>query len=170
VAGPNPVPSPGSPASDPDVYLKVAPSGTYPGFDQCFANGVPADQAAVLAATQRPSALSAGSDPSGVPAWKTIPSWAVVGTADHVIPLAEQLFMAHRADAHITEINSGHLSLITHPRAVTQAIIAAANTVGCPPRPARGPGPPARRDLGPAGPRMSPARPTARPAKRRELP
>ena len=78
--------------------------------------------------------------------------------------------MAHRAGAHITEINSGHLSLITHPGAVTQAIIAAANTVGCPPRPARGPGPPARRDLGPAGPRMSPARPTARPAKRRELP
>ena len=38
--------------------------------------------------------------------------------------------MAHRAGAHITEINSGHLSLITHPRAVTQAIIAAANTTG----------------------------------------
>ena len=76
----NPVPSPGSPATDPDIYLKVAPSGTYPGFDQCFANGVPAAQAAVLAATQRPSALSAGSAPSGVPAWKTIPSWAVVGT------------------------------------------------------------------------------------------
>jgi pimeloyl-ACP methyl ester carboxylesterase len=126
----NPVPSPGSPATDPDIYLKVAPSGTYPGFDQCFANGVPAAQAAVLAATQRPSALNAGSDPSGVPAWKTIPSWAVVGTADHVIPLAEQLFMAHRAGAHITKINSGHLSLITHPGAVTRAIIAAANTTG----------------------------------------
>jgi pimeloyl-ACP methyl ester carboxylesterase len=108
----------------------VAPSGTYPGFDQCFANGVPAARAAVLAATQRPSALSAGSVPSGIPAWKTIPSWAVVGTADHVIPLAEQVFMAHRADAHITEINSGHLSLITHPGAVTRVIIAAANTTG----------------------------------------
>jgi pimeloyl-ACP methyl ester carboxylesterase len=126
----NPVPSPGSPPSDPDIYLKVAPSGTYPGFGQCFANGVPAGQAAVLAATQRPSALSAGSAPSGAPAWKTIPSWAVVGTADHVIPLAEQLFMARRAGAHVTEINSGHLSLITHPGAVTQAIIAAANSTG----------------------------------------
>jgi pimeloyl-ACP methyl ester carboxylesterase len=126
----NPVPSPGSPPSDPDIYLKVAPSETYPGFGQCFANGVPAGQAAVLAATQRPSALSAGSAPSGAPAWKTIPSWAVVGTADHVIPLAEQLFMARRAGAHVTEINSGHLSLITHPGAVTQAIIAAANSTG----------------------------------------
>ena len=126
----NPVPSPGSPASDPDIYLKVAPSGTYPGFNQCFANGVPAGQAAVLAATQRPSALSAGSAPSGRPAWKTIPSWAAVGTADHVIPLAEQLFMAHRAGAHVTEINSGHLSLITRPGAVTQAIITAASSTG----------------------------------------
>jgi pimeloyl-ACP methyl ester carboxylesterase len=106
----------------------MAPSGTYPGFDQCFANGVPASQAAMLAATQRPSALSAGSAPSVTPAWKTIPSWAVVGTADHVIPLAEQLFMAHRAGAHITEINSGHLSLISHPGAVTQTIIAASTT------------------------------------------
>ena len=54
----------------------------------------------------------------------------MVGTADHVIPLAEQLFMAHRAGAHITEINSGHLSLITHPGAVTRAIIAAASATG----------------------------------------
>ena len=126
----NPVPSPGAPASDPDIYLRVAPNGTYPGFDQCFANGVPAAQAAVLAATQRPSLLSVGSDPSGVPAWKKIPSWAVIGTADHVIPLAEQRFMAHRAGAHITEINSGHLSLITHPGAVTRVIIQAATAIG----------------------------------------
>jgi pimeloyl-ACP methyl ester carboxylesterase len=122
----NIVPYPGAPAGDADAYLKVAPSGTYPGFDQCFANGVPATQAAVLAATQRPIALSAGAAPSGVPAWKTIPSWAVVGTADHAIPPAELLFMAKRAHAHITKINSGHLSLITHPGAVTRVIIEAA--------------------------------------------
>ena len=54
----------------------------------------------------------------------------MIGTADHVIPLAEQLFMAHRAGAHITEINSGHLSLITHPGAVTRVIIQAASATG----------------------------------------
>jgi pimeloyl-ACP methyl ester carboxylesterase len=52
-----------------------------------------------------PSLPRAGTGP---PAWKTIPSWAVIGTADHVIPPAELLFMAHRAHAHITEINAGH--------------------------------------------------------------
>jgi pimeloyl-ACP methyl ester carboxylesterase len=118
---------PGAPSGDSDAYLKVAPDGTYPGFADCLANGVPASQVAILAATQRPIAFSAFTDPSGPPAWQTIPSWAVIGTADHVIPPAELLFMAHRAHAHITEINAGHLSLITNPGAVTRVIIAAAN-------------------------------------------
>jgi pimeloyl-ACP methyl ester carboxylesterase len=126
----NAVPFPGASAGDFDTYLKTGPDLPYPGFAQCFANGLPASQAAVLAATQRPLAFSAGSDPSGVPAWQTIPSWSLIGTADHVIPPAEQLFMSKRAKAHITEINSGHLSLISHPGAVTRVIIAAAQATG----------------------------------------
>jgi pimeloyl-ACP methyl ester carboxylesterase len=117
---------PGSPAGDVDAYLKTAPDLPYPGFAQCFANGLPASEAALLAATQRPIAYSAGSDPSGVPAWETIPSWDVIGTADQVIPPAEQLFMANRAHARITEVNAGHLSLISDPGAVTSVILAAA--------------------------------------------
>ena len=96
------VPYPGGPAGDMDAYLKVGPNGTYPGFAQCFANGVPAQQAAELAVGQRPIALSAGSEKSGVPAWRTIPSWALIGTADHVIPPAELAAMANRAGSHIT--------------------------------------------------------------------
>lgn len=126
----NLVPYPGSPAGDYDAYLQVAPGNGYAGFDQCFANGVPAAQAALLAATQRPFAVSAGSDPSGVPAWKTIPSWAIIGTADHVIPPAEQLATARVAGAHITMIDSGHLSLITHPDTVTSVILQAVRAVG----------------------------------------
>ncbi|MEV0035900.1 alpha/beta hydrolase [Streptomyces sp. NPDC050804] len=118
----NLVPYPGSPQGDFDAYLKVEANGVYQGFADCFANGVPRDQAQLLAAGQRPFAVSAGSEPSGTPAWKTIPSWAVVGTADHVIPPAEQLAMATRAKAHITKVNAGHLSLITRPGAVTDVI------------------------------------------------
>ena len=103
---------------------------TYDQFRYAFANGLPASQAAMLAVTQRPIAFSAGSDPSGVPAWQTIPSWSLIGTADHVIPPAEQLFMSKRAHAHITEIDAGHLSLISHPSAVTRVIIAAAQATG----------------------------------------
>jgi pimeloyl-ACP methyl ester carboxylesterase len=124
------VPYPGAPAGDFDTYLKTGPDLTYPGFAQCFANGLPAGRAAMLAATQRPIAFSTGSDPSGVPAWLTIPSWSLIGTADHVVPPAEQLFMSKRASAHITEVDSGHLSLISHPGAVTRVIIAAAQAIG----------------------------------------
>jgi pimeloyl-ACP methyl ester carboxylesterase len=101
--------------NDVDTYLKVGPNLTYPGFDQCFANGVPARKAAELAAGQRPLALSAGSEASGVPAWLTIPSWALVGTADHVIPPAELVSMADRAHAHIEYVDAGHLSMVSHP-------------------------------------------------------
>jgi pimeloyl-ACP methyl ester carboxylesterase len=120
------VPYPGAPAGDFDVYLKTGPDLPYPGFARCFANGLPASDAAILAATQSPIAFSAGSAPSGVPAWQTIPSWDVIGTADHVIPPAEQLFMAHRAGAHVTTVNASHLALISQPGVVSHVILDAA--------------------------------------------
>ena len=120
------VPYPGAPAGDVDLYLKATADGPYPGFAECFANGLPASMAAVLAATQRPLAFSAASAPSGDPAWLTIPSWSIIGTADHVLPEAEQLFMSQRANAHITQINAGHLSMISNPGAVTAVIAEAA--------------------------------------------
>src|SRR5215470_8264474 len=101
---------------DVDLYVKQS---LFPG---CFANGLPPAEGAVLAATQRPLAASVLDEPSGTPAWAAIPSWAVIGTADHVIPPAQQLFMANRAHAHITEINAPHLSMISNPDAVTRVI------------------------------------------------
>jgi pimeloyl-ACP methyl ester carboxylesterase len=115
----NIVPIAGGPAGDADLYLKPSLVPT------CFANGLPAGQAAVIAATQRPLAASALSATFGPPAWKTIPSWAVIGTEDHVIPLASQTFMAHRAGARITDVKAGHLSLITEAPVVTNVILQA---------------------------------------------
>jgi pimeloyl-ACP methyl ester carboxylesterase len=120
------VPYPGAPAGDFDVYLKAGPDLPYLGFARCFANDLPASEAAILAATQSPIAFSAGSAVSGVPAWHAIPSWDVIGTADHVIPPAEQLFMAQRAGAHVTKVDASHLSLISQPGAVSRVILAAA--------------------------------------------
>jgi pimeloyl-ACP methyl ester carboxylesterase len=116
----NLVPYPDAPAGDVDTYIKqsLVPS--------CFASGLPAAQAAVIAATQRPLAASTLGEPSGPPAWKTIPSWDVIGTADRVLPPAEQLFMAKRAGAHITKVNAGHLSMIADPGVVAQVIEQAA--------------------------------------------
>jgi pimeloyl-ACP methyl ester carboxylesterase len=117
------------------VSYPGAPSGTdllvkpsvFPG---CFAKGLPAGEAAVLAATQRGLATNAITDPSGAPAWATIPSWDIIGMKDRIVTPAEQLFMAHRAHAHITEINAPHLSMISNPGVVASVITQAARATG----------------------------------------
>ena len=104
-----------------DLYIKQA---LFPGI---FAKGVSKQKAAVLAAGQRPLTLAALSETStGTPAWKTIPSWDVVGTADRVIPRAQQEFMAHRASARVTKVDAPHLSMVSDPRVVTRVIVSAA--------------------------------------------
>jgi pimeloyl-ACP methyl ester carboxylesterase len=118
------VPYPGGPPGDVDTDIKPS---VVPG---CFATGLPAKQAAVIAATQRPLAASTLGEASGTPAWKTIPSWAVIGTADRVIPPALLLSMAQRAGAHITDVKAGHLSLISDPGGVTDVIEQAAQATG----------------------------------------
>jgi pimeloyl-ACP methyl ester carboxylesterase len=109
------VPIPGG-GGDVDTYIKPS---LVPG---CFASGLPRSQAAVIAAIQRPLAASTLTETSGPPAWKTIPSWAVIGTADRVLPPAEQKVMSKRAGAHITYVNAGHLSMIADPEAVAEVI------------------------------------------------
>ena len=108
-----------------DVYLRWEPNGPYPGFVDCFANGAEPDTAAVLSAVQRPATLAQYGEASGPPAWKTIPSWSLIGTLDNVIPLALQEEMSSRAGAHISRVKAGHLSLITRPGDVTKVILSA---------------------------------------------
>ena len=71
---------------------------------------------------RRPIALGAFTAPSGPPAWENIPSWAVIGRDDQVIPPAELTFMAQRAHSQITHVKAGHLSMIRQPRAVANVI------------------------------------------------
>jgi pimeloyl-ACP methyl ester carboxylesterase len=72
----------------------------------------------------RPLTSLAVSQKSGVPARKTIPSWAVIGAADHAIPPAELLAMARPAHAPVTmAAGSPHLALISNPGLVTRVIL-----------------------------------------------
>jgi pimeloyl-ACP methyl ester carboxylesterase len=109
-----------------DLYLRWDANPPYEGYTECFANGVPPKQAAVLLAEQRPGAAAQFSEPSGEPAWKTIPSWALIGTEDQVIPLALQEMFTKRAGATVSRVEAGHLSLITCPAEVTEVILSAA--------------------------------------------
>ena len=119
---------PSQPAGDYDLYLKVPPGTDYAGFDACFATDVQTQKANVLAVTQRPIALGYFTAPSGSPAWASIPSWAVIGTDDQVIPPTELTFMAQRAHSQITDVKAGHLSMITQPWTVANVINQAAQS------------------------------------------
>jgi pimeloyl-ACP methyl ester carboxylesterase len=119
----NVVPYPGAPAGDVDLYLKQE---VYP---SCFANTIAAKQAKAMAASQRPITASASAEPSGPPAWKTIPSWYLVGTLDKVIPPYLQTFMAQRANAQIVQVKAPHPSMVSSPGAVGGLIETAAQAV-----------------------------------------
>lgn len=118
------VPFPGAPKGVTDWYMKPAV------FMQVLANGLPKPEAEALAATQRPIASNALTETSGAPAWKTIPSWDVIGTDDQILPPALQEQMAQRAGSHVTKIAAGHLGLISHPDAVAKVIVTAAQHAG----------------------------------------
>ncbi len=114
-------PYPGAPAGDVDLYVKQSV------FVAAFGNDLPAKTAWALAAGQRPLSFLGGQEPSGPPAWATIPSWALIGTLDNVIPPAEQRIMAARAGATTVEVAAGHLSMLSQSGAVAKLIEQAAH-------------------------------------------
>jgi pimeloyl-ACP methyl ester carboxylesterase len=102
-------------------------------FHHQFAADVPAEQAALMAATQRPvteAALSTGL-PTETPAWQHIPSWFVYGDQDRNIPAALHRFMADRAGAKATREMAGasHALSVSDPDAVTATILDAVAAV-----------------------------------------
>jgi pimeloyl-ACP methyl ester carboxylesterase len=54
-------------------------------FHEVFAGDLPAAQAAVLGAAQRPVPAAVFGEKSGPPAWKNLPAWAVVVTGDKIL-------------------------------------------------------------------------------------
>jgi pimeloyl-ACP methyl ester carboxylesterase len=96
-------------------------------FHHQFCADVPADQAALMGATQRPvteAALTEGL-PTDTPAWRNLPSWFVYGDRDLNIPAALQRFMADRAGAKDTREVAGasHALSVADPGAVAATIL-----------------------------------------------
>jgi pimeloyl-ACP methyl ester carboxylesterase len=114
---------PGSPEGDVEAFLK--PDTVH----NSFAQDLKEEDRWLIVASQRPITLSANTTPSVSAAWKTIPSWAVVGTQDRVIPPATQRRMAERAGATITEVAASHVSMVSNPQAAIDAILAAVAAV-----------------------------------------
>ena len=95
-----------------------------------FAADLSAEQAAVMAATQRPVSELAFSEPNGEPAWKKLPSWAVVATGDKAAGTDVVRSMAERAGATITEAEGSHVIMISKPQVVADVILSAVAAVG----------------------------------------
>jgi pimeloyl-ACP methyl ester carboxylesterase len=109
-------PIPGAPEGVVDTYL--LPSAVA----SSFAPDVSAEDQAIIAATQRPASFAAVAEPSGAPAWKGIPAFALIGTQDRIIPPAQQHAMAANAGAEVTEIEASHVAMLSQPGAVAALI------------------------------------------------
>lgn len=99
-----------------DVYVDVAK------FPAVFAAGVDEQLAKVLAVSQRPLAGVAFEEPAPVAAWRTKPSWGLVSSADHTINPDVERFGYSRAGMTVTEVDSSHLVMLAHPKAVVELI------------------------------------------------
>jgi pimeloyl-ACP methyl ester carboxylesterase len=110
-----------TPAGDTAIEFVVDPQK----FHDAFAADLPAETAAIMAASQRPVADRAFSDPATAPAWKDRPSWAVIGTGDRAAGADLTRSMAQRAGATITEVVASHVVMVSQPDAVTEVIMQA---------------------------------------------
>ena len=111
------LPYPGAPAGAVDLYLKKDI------FLHDFGNDLPEGEATRLWATQRAASTRAFETPSKAAAWKTIPSWYFISSGDRIITPTSEKAMAERAHSHVTVFDGGsHLTLISHPDAVTAVI------------------------------------------------
>jgi pimeloyl-ACP methyl ester carboxylesterase len=111
--------------SDGTTDLYIAPDS----FHEIFCQDVPAQQAALMAATQRPATQEALVEPSGErPLWKDVPSWFLIGEEDRIIPAELQRHMAVRARAQREVVVEGasHAISVSRPDATVHPILEAA--------------------------------------------
>lgn len=97
-------------------------------FHDQFAADVPAAEARLMAAGQRPVAEAALSEASTAPAWKHLPSWFIYGDSDRNIPPVAMGFMAERAKSRQTVVVKGasHVVMVSHAPEVARLIEKAA--------------------------------------------
>ncbi|RRA48818.1 alpha/beta fold hydrolase [Acidipila sp. EB88] len=121
-------PPPGAAAVKPDAhgFLWIEREQLH----KVFAGDATDDEAAVLAAVQKPLSVAAFEEKQGTPAWATIPSWYLVCTEDQMIPPPAQQFLAERMQATVHSVPSSHCPFLSHPQAVADIIALAAESVG----------------------------------------
>ena len=95
-------------------------------FRELFCADVPATEARVAAATQKPIHNSAFGASVPQAAWKNIPSWYLVSQDDRAINPELERFYAKRMNAKTSEVKASHVAFISHPDVVARLIEQAA--------------------------------------------
>ncbi len=96
-------------------------------FREIFAADLNERLASAMAAAQRPASVVTLGEPTGVPAWRTIPSWAVIPTADKAIGVALLRSMAEHAEMKTVSVTgASHVVMVSRPTATAKVILDAA--------------------------------------------
>jgi pimeloyl-ACP methyl ester carboxylesterase len=95
-------------------------------FLRDFAGDLPKARAKVLFAVQEPFHKALLAAKTTQAAWRSKPSFYAVSTEDRTINPDLERFMAKRMGAKTIELTSSHLSMISHPEAITALILEAA--------------------------------------------
>ncbi|AYF87663.1 alpha/beta hydrolase [Pseudomonas sp. JS3066] len=111
---------------DANGFLYLTPEG----MAKDFAQDLPAEQTAVMTATQGPIRASAFEDKTTVAAWRTKPSWYVLASEDRMIHPDVQRSSAKRIGAQLTELHSSHVPQQSQPADVAAVILKAVESVG----------------------------------------
>ena len=99
------------------------------GFADAVAHDSSAEDAELMAATQKPIAIKCVEEPMSRPAWRDKPSWYLVAERDRMIAPETQRFMAHRAGSHILAMELDHTPLASAPDQVLAIITEAVDAV-----------------------------------------
>lgn len=97
-----------------------------------FAGDIDPTIARALSAVQQPLHTSTLGDVMGTPAWRELPSWYLVATADEAIPPDAERLFAQRMGATTVEVDSGHVAMVSHPDETADLIASAAQALGTP--------------------------------------
>ena len=99
-------------------------------FRESFCQDLPADEALVMAVTQKAPVGSTFGNPVSDPAWKNKPSWYQVSISDRMIHPDTERRMAERMKPRSTiELDASHASLASQPNAVADLIDQAATAL-----------------------------------------
>jgi pimeloyl-ACP methyl ester carboxylesterase len=98
-------------------------------FVNDFANGVDPVKARALYAVQGRVSDTLFDETTTEAAWRSKPCWYAISRQDHTISPELQSFLAKRMGASTIELDSGHLSLVSHPQEVADLILRAARGV-----------------------------------------